>query len=327
VTDYTLNERRSLPRVEQAQAHLLKAIGARTPAGTVTAERLTRYTQDRLAAGARPATVNKELAALRRGFRLARRAGRVSEIPPISLLEERNVRTGFYEAPEYQAVRDRLPADVRPLVACLYLTGWRLGEVLRLAWPQVDFQVGVVRLEPETTKNRDGRVFPFAALPELAALLTAQRTMTTACERATGRIIPAVFHRDGAPIRDFRGAWEQACIGAGFFRVLNPEAPENQQQRKVTKLLHDFRRTAVRNLERAGVPRSVAMKLTGHKTEAVYRRYAIVSEGDLAEGVAKLATLHQALADKASRTVISLQEVAPVVAPGVQPRRQRRRAG
>ncbi len=57
--------------------------------------------------------------------------------------------------------------------------------------------------------------------------------------------------------------------------------------------LHDFRRTAVRNLERAGVPRSVAMKLTGHKTEAVYRRYAVVSQADLAEGVERLGRLHE----------------------------------
>ena len=78
-----------------------------------------------------------------------------------------------------------------------------------------------------------------------------------------------------------------------------------KQRKKATKLLHDFRRTAVRNLERAGVPRSVAMKLTGHKTESVYRRYAIVAEGDLAEGVAKLAVLHQALGD-APRTVVPL---------------------
>lgn len=58
------------------------------------------------------------------------------------------------------------------------------------------------------------------------------------------------------------------------------------------RLVHDLRRIAVRNLERAGVPRSVAMKRTGHKTEAVYRRYPIVAKSDLEEGVAKLAKLH-----------------------------------
>ena len=64
------------------------------------------------------------------------------------------------------------------------------------------------------------------------------------------------------------------------------------------RIFHDLRRTAVRNLERAGVPRSVAMELTGHKTEAVYRRYAIVAEADLAVAAGKLASLHAS-----SRTV------------------------
>ena len=69
----------------------------------------------------------------------------------------------------------------------------------------------------------------------------------------------------------FRRAWTNACRDAGV----------------EGRLFHDLRRTAVRNLERGGVARSVAMKLTGHRTEEVYRRYAIVSEADLREGVRK----------------------------------------
>jgi integrase len=87
-----------------------------------------------------------------------------------------------------------------------------------------------------------------------------------------GRIVPFVFHRGGKPIRSYRGAWAKACTEAGC----------------PGRIPHDFRRTAVRNLERAGVSRSVAMAITGHKTETVYRRYAIVSSGDLAEAARKL---------------------------------------
>lgn len=87
-----------------------------------------------------------------------------------------------------------------------------------------------------------------------------------------GRIVALVFHRNGKKIKSYRKALIAACKAAGC----------------PGRLMHDFRRTAVRNLERAGVSRSVAMKLTGHKTESVYRRYAIVSSGDLAEAGRKL---------------------------------------
>ena len=108
-----------------------------------------------------------------------------------------------------------------------------------------------------------------------------------------GCFIPFVFHRSGRSILDFREAWQGAC----------------ERVRLVGRIPHDFRRTAVRNLERAGVARSVAMKLTGHKTESVYRRYAIVSEADLAEGVKKLAALHASTPSQ-PRTVIPFQSAS-----------------
>lgn len=64
--------------------------------------------------------------------------------------------------------------------------------------------------------------------------------------------------------------------------------------------MHDYRRTQVRNLERSGVPRSNAMKMTGHKTEAVYSRYAIVDEGMFREGAEKLSAFYAAEANSPS---------------------------
>ena len=133
-------------------------------------------------------------------------------------------------------------------------------------------------------------------------MLEDQRKRTDALEPATGRIVPWVFWRvkgpgvrkDGQPVGSFRKAWMTACVEAGLGREVRDEKGKLTGKESF-RLAHDFRRTAVRNLERALVPRSVAMKLTGHKTENVYRRYAIVAEQDLQEGAAKLAALHESL--------------------------------
>lgn len=232
----------------------------------------------RLREGVAPASVKNDLSILRRAFRLAEKAGKAI-CPPFPSISVNNVRKGFFERPDAEAVHATLPMYLQPVARFAYLTGWRIrSEILALEWRQIDFAAGIVRLEPGTTKNDDGRTLPFAVLPELGALLHAQRERTGHLEREHGLIIPWVFHRDGHPIKDFRKAWRNAYKAAGV--------PD--------RIPHDFRRTAVRNLERAGVPRSVAMKLTGHKTESVYRRYAIVSESDLAEGLKKLAVLHAA---------------------------------
>ena len=113
--------------------------------------------------------------------------------------------------------------------------------------------------------------------PDLRSLLAQQMERVDRIAKQTGRIISWVFPHltgrfQGERIKDFRKAWTTACKRAGLPWMLQ----------------HDFRRTAVRNMERAAVPRSVAMKLTGHKTESVYRRYAIVSDADLQDATRKL---------------------------------------
>jgi integrase len=277
--EYAANGRRSAERLAGSLSHLLPVLGDRRAVQLTSAD-VTRYTQQRQQEGAANATVNRELAALKRAFSLAVTGEKLPRAPHIAMLLEDNVRKGFFEREPFEAVRRHLPAYAQPAVTFAYITGWRLqAEILTLQWRQVDFEAGTVRLEPGTTKNRDGRTF--VMVPELRACLEAQRAATDALQREAGAIIPWVFHHAGRPIKGFRRAWNTACRRAGVSG----------------RIPHDFRRTAVRNLERAGVPRSTAMAMVGHKTEAIYRRYSIVDSVMLQEGAAKLAAFSESQAN------------------------------
>ncbi len=238
--DYRANSRSSLDRVQQAANHLRAFFRGERKGRDLTTDLVTAYAARRLEDGARGATVNYEMAVLRRAFRLGIRAGRVATRPEVSMLHVDNARQGFFEPEQYRSVVSHLPDYLRPVATVGYITGWRVkSEVLTRQWRHVDFKNGWLRLEPGESKNREGREFPFT--PELKAVLQTQRDRVSELERATGRIIPWVFvHDDGTPVRDFRYAWAKACEAAGV----------------PGRLVHDFRRTAVRNLERAGVPRS-----------------------------------------------------------------------
>lgn len=222
-------------------------------------------------------TINIELALLKRMFRLAYKHEKVIRVPPIEMLKEAPPREGFFEAEAYEMVRRHLPADLRAVVTIAYTFGWRIrSEVLPLECRHVDLRAGKLRLDPGTTKNGEGRLVYLT--PELRGLLTEQLERADALSRRTERIVPWVFpHLQGRYCgtrrRTIGSAWGITCERAGV----------------PGRIPHDFRRTAVRNMERAGVPRSVAMKLTGHKTESVYRRYAIVSDSELREASRRLA--------------------------------------
>jgi integrase len=191
------------------------------------------------------------------------------------LQERNNTRTGFFEPDQFRAVLSRLPEDLRAVFETAYVTGWRIkSEILTRGWLHVDFAANWLCLEPGERKHGDGRMFPMTA--DLRAVLERERRRTAEIEKATGRIVPWFFHRGGDPIKSFRPAWLTACRDAGC----------------PGRIPHDFRRTAVRNLERAGVPRSAAMAMVGHKTESIYRRYAIVAEADLRAGAERIQALH-----------------------------------
>lgn len=286
--DYTLNGRKSADRVNIAVKQLRSFFGG-TKARDITTDRVAAYVRLRLETDeAARATIRYELAVLGRMFTLAVQSEKAVKVPHIPSITVDNARQGFFEAADFAAVVMKLDEPLKRFAQFLYYTGWRAGEAKELTWADVDLEAGIVRLEPGTTKNNEGREFPIGAHPTLKALLKDQLDLTKRLEREQNRIITHVFHRNGEPIRSYAKGWNAATEAAGMDG----------------RIVHDLRRTAVRNLERAGVSRSVAMKLTGHKTEAVYRRYAITSAADLSDGVAKVAILHDAPVGQ--KTVVSI---------------------
>ncbi len=270
LNDYTMNGRKTHGDAKRRiELHLEPAFRGRRLL-SITEPTIRQYIVSRQREGAKAGTVNRELAVLKRMFTLAVRGGRLQAKPHIPMLAENNVRRGFFEPSQFEAVRTHLPAALQPVVTFAYLTGWRVkSEILPMEWRQVDWQGRVVRLDPGTTKNREGRSFPFTAA--LEAVLKAQLAEHERLKKED-RIVRFVFHRNTVRIKSFRGAFDVACLAAGC----------------PGRIPHDFRRTAVRNLERASVPRSAAMAMVGHKTEAIYRRYAIVDAGVLRDAAARI---------------------------------------
>ena len=275
--DARVNGRKSTWKTAKNVERLGAALGD-VKLASLTGAHITTYIDARKSAGFANASVNRELATLRRSLILAADAGLVSRdtIPRIRLLKEAAPRSGFVEEGQYIALLQHLPEYLRPLITAAYVTGWRIrSELLPLRWHAVDLATRTIRLEPGTTKSGEGRVFVMT--PALHGALSAQRSYTDAVQKRSEQIVAWVFHHDGQPIKSFRRAWLTACRKAGI----------------AGRTPHDLRRSAVRNLERVGVPRSAAMKMVGHRTESMYRRYAIVSEADLREAAQKLATLER----------------------------------
>jgi integrase len=242
----------------------------------VTADLVDRYIEERLASrlvdgkevpGKSAATVNRETQLLHQAYRLAVKRNQLAFAPSIRHLSEvGNVRQGFFEPAEFEAVMAQLPKYLRDFARFGYLTGWRKGSIASLTFADLDGQT--IRLRAENSKNRHGQGLPLVG--ELAELIE-RRKAERQFERPdkTVGISVYVFHLKGEPVGDFRKAWATACKAAGVSG----------------RLFHDLRRSAVRNLVRAGVPETVAMKISGHRTRSVFDRYNVTSERDLREAL------------------------------------------
>jgi integrase len=283
INDYITNRKRSLELLKaRIRKHLKPFFGGRRLASMGTAH-IKEYTSQRLAEGAQAATVNRELAIIKRGYTLAMQDGTVITRPHIPMLREAPPRAGFLTDKQLEQVIHHLPADVRPAIEFAGITGWRIpSEVLALRWKNVDFDGGRVRLEPGTTKSGRPRVFPFTT--ELRELLEGQRKRVTEIEHYLARRIPYVFiwtdsmrrRLPGTPIRSFRKSWQSACRSAGV----------------PGRVPHDMRRSAVKVMIERGVPERVAMDLVGMRTRSILDRYHIVANADLVNAAARLSKGH-----------------------------------
>ena len=263
--DYVLQRYRTLNSARPRVEHLREFFGG-WPAEAMTADAVRQYQLHRRAQQAEAATINRETSALSRMFQLAIRRGQLERMPPFpNRLEENPPRQGFFEHGEYLKVRAELPPSFQDVLDFAYYSGWRRNEILHLTWDEVDVHGGVIRLSPQRSKTKTGRVLPVSA--PLRAVLDRREQ-----KRRDGQT--RVFERDGVPVRVWRTALRDACRRANV--------PH--------RLMHDCRRTAARNLVRAGVPERMAMLLTGHKTRAVFDRYNIVNEQELLSAGQRLAT-------------------------------------
>ena len=255
--DYQVRQFRSQSTARGRIAHLTAFFGRDAHAAALTTYQIRQYQLARRAAGAATGTINRETSALHRMGTLAVHWGWLDTVPGFpDRLRENPPRQGFFEHPEYLAVRAHLPAPWQDILDLAYYSGWRKNEILGLTWDELDEAGGVIRLSPARSKTLVGRMLPIShPIAEALARRRARRDPDS----------PLVFHRDGIPIRRWRTAWRTACQAAGV----------------PTRFLHDCRRTAARNLIRASVPERVAMLLTGHKTRAIFDRYNIIHEQEL----------------------------------------------
>ncbi len=222
------------------------------------------------AEGAKPATVKLEIACLRRMFRLGSRASKVMRVPHFPTIAVNNARKGFFEHDAFEKVLAELREPCLRAIAIVgYPLGWRKGELLGLERRQVDLDAGTVRLDPGTTKNKEGRIVYLP--PEALAALKAWDEQTRALERERNIIVRHVFHSDGDPIRDFYAAWRSACERAG--------APGMLSRLEVN------RRAKLRPL---GDHESVVMRILGHRTRSIFDRYNTVSGDDLRRAASRV---------------------------------------
>jgi len=239
----------------------------------ITATKIQGYIKWRRREGDADATIRRQLGRLRSAFNQAKALDLITDnhIPTFVLPKDSKSRKGFLDHEDFATLRDAMPEHLQPTVTFLYYTGCRTGAAKKITWSMVSKDCSEIELPGEIVKNDDPLTLPLAGpLEEIANLL---RKMRKTFPKPTD----PVFN-----FKNFRWTWDKTCcqLGLGTF---------DEKTKKYSGLVpHDFRRNAARNLIKAGVDRRTAMKITGHKTEAIFERYNIKTTDDVREALIKV---------------------------------------
>jgi integrase len=272
----------------QNVSHLKRAVSdlGHLSATAATSKDFAAYRERRLADGAKPASINRVLQMTRAAYGLAVKRAELQRSPYIELCSESgNARSGFFSEEETKALLAALPADgLADFVAWCSETGMRRSEAEALTWQMLDRDA--LHVPGNVCKNRKPRTIPLGA--DLSAIIERRRAARRVLALdGTASVAERIFHRgDGQPIGDFKKSWQSACCAAGLgvmvCRACQTEGPEKicpacgRARKYRGRILHDFRRSAARRLLAAGVPTQIAKQMTGHVSDSMFSRYAII---------------------------------------------------
>lgn len=292
---------------------------------SLTAEQVDSYIKEKLKEGLAPASINRLTQVLSQAYKLAIERKHLSSAPTIRRLSEAgNARQGFFSEVEFRAVLDNLPDDLKDFARFAYCTGMRKGEIASLRWEDVDGET--IRLRAANAKNGKARFVPIEG--ELADVIERRMVARRVTSHSGPMLAALVFHRAGEPVMDFRKAWATACCMAGLGKLICPKCKDavdaehkcekcsqtwrREDLKYMGRIFHDFRRTAVRDMVRAGVPETVAMSISGHNTRSMFDRYNIANENDQREALRATAAYRQQQAAQPEKVTVMPQQSARI---------------
>lgn len=266
-------------------------------ASRITTAMLNAYRRHRVERdGVAQNTVDRDLSALRHAFNLARREQppRVVSVPYFPMANVDNRRKGFIEDAQFDKVFAACTdAWLRLYLELAYTFGWRDGELRNLRVRHVNLLEATLTLDADMTKNGEPRE------AELTGRLVEMLKMAVTGKQADDYLIT---REDGSRMADMRWTWQRLFTSVGLGKLQCPKCTATVKA--ITKTCptckarvrmkysgirpHDFRRSAAKAMQRAGVPQKICMDVMGHKTDSMFRRYAIGSKADRVQAVRML---------------------------------------